>query len=356
VLSDYDLSPSLVAVLAVFVITAILFLRSLRNLQALPKLSRAASTAQADCMVVIPARDEEDCIARAVKSFPNDTVIVVDDHSTDATAEEASKAGAGVLPAPPLPKGAVGKPHACMVGGRVLTSRWILFADADTWYDEGFLDSAVAGAESAGLDFLSVHLTPTSQSLAEHLLVPYLSAVFFSGASLRRDPTAVFSGRCLLVRREAYEFVGGHAPVLRFLPEDVKLAALAHRHRLKFSVARAAQLGHVRLYAGWRGIWAGIERDAFRLAQVSPAAGILILLTAACAALWFPMAAWLWMNEYREVAGASAVLFLALLSPWYGVLRVLLAPMAVYLAIPFLFHGLLGALIGRSITWKGRVI
>src|SRR5262249_28414270 len=108
----------------------------------------ASGEAPPDCMVVIPARNEESNIARAVTSFPHDTVIVVDDHSEDGTAEAARKAGAGVLPAPALVRGAVGKSNACGAGARVLNSRWVLFADADTWYDPGFLDAAVACAEA----------------------------------------------------------------------------------------------------------------------------------------------------------------------------------------------------------------
>jgi hypothetical protein len=360
VFSDYVFSPSLTAALVLVALTSFLFARSWRNLRALPKLPPSSSAALPDCMVVIPARNEERCIGRAVRSLPPDTVIVVDDHSTDATADEARKAGAGVLPAPPLPPGAVGKSHACMVGARVLTSRWVLFADADTWFEPGFLDSAVAAAEAGGVYLLSLHLNPAPQSLAEYLLLPYFSALFFSAANPRRVPAAVFSGRCLLVQREAYEFLGGHAPVLKYLAEDVKLAALAQRHRLRFSVARAGKLGHVRLYAGWRGIWAGVERDALRVAQLNPAIGLVILLTAACAALWIPAVAWLWLDGQPEAAGGFALLLLVLLGPWYGtwygVPRVLLAPFAIYAAIPFLLHGLLGSLRSRRITWKGRII
>src|SRR5580765_4475669 len=87
-----------------------------------------------DCMVVIPARNEEDVIERAVSSLPHDTVIVVDDRSTDSTADRARKAGAGVLPAPDLPRNAYGKSNACIAGARPLRSKWILFADADTWF------------------------------------------------------------------------------------------------------------------------------------------------------------------------------------------------------------------------------
>jgi chlorobactene glucosyltransferase len=308
-------------------------------------------------MVVIPARNEEGVVGGAVQSFPPDTVIVVDDRSTDRTAEEAREAGAGVVEAPPLAKGALGKANACMAGAKILTSRWILFADADTRYQKDFLNSAVQCADDAGLALLSVHLTPRPETLAEHLLEPYAAALFFSGASLQQDPAAIFNGQCILARRVAYEFIGGHAAVWKYLAEDVKLALLAQRHRMGFAVARAADLGHVRSYAGWKGAWSGIERNAFRFVQVNPWTSLTILLTALCAALWLPLAAWLWFTGHRVAPAVLVFLVLLQLRPWYGNgLRVLLAPLAVYAALPILVHGLISALANRPIEWKGRTV
>src|SRR5258708_12962388 len=93
-------------------------------------------------MVIIPARNEEKIIARAVKSLPPDSVIVVDDASSDKTAEIARQAGAGVVKAPKISGGMVGKASACAEGARLLSSRWIVFADAHTWYKPAFLESA----------------------------------------------------------------------------------------------------------------------------------------------------------------------------------------------------------------------
>jgi chlorobactene glucosyltransferase len=348
------LPPSLGAAIALAVVLSLLLLRARQNYRGVPELTRTSTDPPPDCMVVIPARDEEQSIARAVKSFPPDTVIVVDDQSADGTAEEARQAGAGVLPAPPLPRGAAGKAHACMAGARVLTSRWVLFADADTWYEPQFLDASVEAAHAAEVDLVSIHPRTESGSLAEHILVPYLAALFFSGASLRGAFPALFSGRCLLVRREAYEFIGGHGAVLKQVFDEVGLAANARRHRLRISAVRAAGLGHVRLYAGWRGIWSGIERDASRLLLAAPHAGVILLFTAACAALWIPLVVRLWTDGTRAAAAALALLPILLLWPWYGIRRVWLAPLAVYAALPFLIHGTLRALAGRPSAWKGR--
>jgi glycosyltransferase involved in cell wall biosynthesis len=304
---------------------------------------------------VIPARNEEGVVGAAVESFPPDSVIVVDDHSTDATAQEAREAGAGVLEAPPLVSGASGKASACMAGARILESRWILFADADTRYEKGFLESAVQYAETSGWALLSVHLTPRARSLAERMIGPYTSALFFSGADPRKDPAAMFNGQCILARRDAYEFLGGHAAVWKYLAEDVMLALLAQRHRIAFAAVRAGKMGRSRNYGGWKSMWRGLERNTFRVVQANPSTGLSMLITAVCSALWLPLAAWLWFTGHRIAPAALVLLVLVQLAPWYrNPVRVLLAPLAIYAALPMLLYSLIGALADRPIEWKGR--
>jgi chlorobactene glucosyltransferase len=308
-------------------------------------------------MVVIPARNEEVHIGRVVKSLPPDTVIVVDDHSEDGTAEEARKCGAGVLPAPDLASGVVGKCNACAAGAHVLTSRWILFADADTWYEPGFLDAVVAAADAAGLNILSVYLQLDPQTLAERILIPYAVALFFCGMNPRLNPSGILNGQCLLVRREAYEFIGGHSAILTSMVEDVKLAELAKRHRMKFGVARTDRLGHVRMHAGLRGIWRGFERNAFRFMLVSPGAGIRILIAASLTALWLPALAFLIADRQPLIATAFFLVPAVLLTPWYRSWpRALLAPLAIYGMLPILFTSAVAAFTGREVEWKGRLV
>src|SRR5258708_30132069 len=124
-------------------------------------------------MVVIPARNEQGNIGPAVRSLPTDSVIVVDDLSEDKTADEARQAGAGVLSAPKPAEGAVGKSNACMEGARVLTSRWVLFADADTRFQPGAVNALVGAAEVNKIDFLSVYLKPEFKTLWESAVAPY---------------------------------------------------------------------------------------------------------------------------------------------------------------------------------------
>lgn len=346
--------PALWVALALVIAMTGFLMKARLNYLAIPNVPpRPPGPEPPDCMVVIPARNEQACIVRAVRGFPHDTVIVVDDHSEDSTAEAARQAGAGVLPAPELEPGAIGKSKACLAGARVLTSRWILFADADTWVEPGCLDSVVAFAETADVSFLSVYLRPEWETLGERVMGPLALALFFSGVSPRRDPRAVFNGQCLLVLREAYEFVGGHSPVLTSMIEDVKLAALAERHRLKFAVARTSGIGHVRL----RDLWSGIERNAFRFLQVPLRSGVSILFATLTLTLWAPVLAWLLTDRKWLAAGVFALAPTLLLGSWYrNALAALLAPLAIYAVAPAVFNGLTAALTGRRVKWRGRTI
>lgn len=301
-------------------------------------------------MVVIPARNEEGNIGPAVRSLPPDSVIVVDDFSDDKTADEAREAGAGVLPAPPPLDGTVGKSNACLEGARVLTSRWILFADADTRFNPGAVNAMVAAAEAGQIEFLSVYLKPEFQTLSESAIAPYGVALYFCGINPRADPASAFNGQCVLVKRNAYEFVGGHRAVLRYVCEDVKMADLAQRHRLKFAAARAPKLGSVRIHP------ADFARNASRFVLVRWWRGAWVALTATAWMLWLPALVFLFVRGQF----AAAVVWLAapsvFLGVWYGRARAILAPIGIYAILPRLLEGAIGAMTNRHFEWKGRVI
>ncbi len=323
--------------------------RSRWSYHGLAELTAGTSPA-VDCMVVIPARNEEGNIGAVVRSLPPDSVIVVDDFSTDHTAEEARAAGAGVLPAPQPITGAVGKSNACMEGARVLRSRWILFVDADTRFEPGFIESAVAAAEAGKIDFLSVYLRAECRTLWESTLSPYGVALYFSGISPRADPASAFNGQCVLVNRAAYEFIGGHKAVWGDVCEDLKLAALAKRHRMKFVSMRAPRLGRVHIRP------ADFVRNARRFAQVKLWRGMSVVFTAVVWALWLPLLVILFARHQFAPAITWALVPSVFLSPWYGWARALLAPFGIYAILPGVLRGAVGAVTGHHVEWKGRVI
>jgi hypothetical protein len=352
VLSEFDAGMSLWVGLAVTLMVCAFFVRAFWNLLAVPKIRPRPGDPAPDCMVVIPARNEELAIARVVASLPHDSVIVVDDHSEDGTAEAARKAGAGVVTAPDLERGALGKSNACLAGARLLQSRWILFTDADTWFEPGFLQAAVAAAAAQELAFLSIHLWPTGETFLERLLAPLATAFTYAGMRARIDPVGAFLGQCMLVRRDGYEFLGGHATVLNAFAEDVKLATIARRHRLNFGVARAGSLGH----AHFREPSESLRHAGYRLMLLDRSAGITVTSGAALLALWPLAVLWMALDGSYTFAAAFLLAPIAMALAWCRSPFALLLPLAVYAAAAQLWSGLLAALTGRKIGWKDRMI
>jgi 4,4'-diaponeurosporenoate glycosyltransferase len=77
-----------------------------------------ATKGAVEVSVIVPARNEEANLARCLQSLTGQSdvsyeVIVVDDHSTDRTAEIARNFPVRVMEADPLPPGWAGKCNAC---------------------------------------------------------------------------------------------------------------------------------------------------------------------------------------------------------------------------------------------------
>ena len=163
----------------------------------------------------------------------------------------------------------------------------------------------------------------------------------------------MFNGQCMLVRRDAYEFVGSHGAVMNTMIDDVKLAALARRHRLKFGTARADRLSHMRL----RDPFDSFHRGAYRFIVLSSWMGVMVMIAATVAALWAPMLAWLVLSGDRVAALVFGLMPSIVTLPWYrNPLRALVAPLAIYGMLPIAWGGMLGALSGSTVEWKGREI
>ena len=188
-------------------------------------------TAMADVTIVIPARDEAHNLPLLLDSLTAShvvpaEVIVVDDHSTDATAAVAAEHGVRVLEAPPLPPGWLGKSWACHTGASAARSSRLLFLDADT--------RLAPGALALMLETLDVHgglisVQPSHHTERSH---EQLSAVFNvvsllgSGAFAARPPLRqrLAFGPCLLTSAVDYHRSGGHEAVRGDVVEDIALA------------------------------------------------------------------------------------------------------------------------------------
>lgn len=185
--------------------------------------------------VIVPARNEEACLEACLESLVAQIgvafeVILVDDGSTDRTREIAqSFSSVRLVDASPPPAHWTGKSNAIAAGAAVARGEWLLFTDADTVHKPGSLARAVTEARQRRVALLSYSPEQEVRGFWEKAVMPVIFAELaatFPPARVSdpRSPAAAANGQYILVAREAYDAVGGHAAVSDSLLEDVALA------------------------------------------------------------------------------------------------------------------------------------
>jgi glycosyltransferase involved in cell wall biosynthesis len=245
--------------------------------------------------VIIPARDEEASLGSCLESLVSQTgvtfeIIVVDDHSTDRTAEiAASFPIVRVIEAGPLPAGWTGKNNAVTTGARAARGSWLLFTDADTVHMPGSLARALAEAEEHHADLLSYSPEQIAVTFWEMAVLPVVFAELArqyppSRVSDQNSPEAAANGQYMLITREAYEAVGGHAFVATSVLEDVALARAMKSSGSKIRFRYAADAVRTRMYRNFSQLREGWTKN---LALLFPSPGWLALkILLLWASLW----------------------------------------------------------------------
>ncbi|MBZ5506792.1 MAG: glycosyltransferase [Acidobacteriia bacterium] len=222
--------------------------------------------------VIIPARNEEDCIGRCVQSLVTQQgisfqITVVDDGSTDRTRVIAeSFTGVQVLSAGELKPGMTGKCNALITGATGSTAIWLLFTDADTYHYPGSLAASVQEAASRNVALLSYSPEQETASWWELAVMPVVFAELMRIYPPERvndpaDSTVAANGQYILVRREVYETLGGHGILPLNILEDIELAKIfkASGHRIWFR--QGAGLVRTRMYRSFRAMWEGWTKN-----------------------------------------------------------------------------------------------
>jgi chlorobactene glucosyltransferase len=355
------------------------------NLAAIPRLSRQAPAPPGETLpslsIVIPARNEERDIAAAVRShlaqdYEDLEVVVVEDRSTDATARILEELAAGnprlrIIPGEEPRPGWLGKPGALARGAAAARGEMLLFADADVRYDPRCASEAVLHLTRHRIDLLALVPRMEARGFWENVLMPNLLFLFYCGPAFlaNRDRTrwlAVGGGAGNLVRRTAYEAIGGHAALKDSVIDDVKLALLLKRAGYRTQVVRAEDRIAVRMYRGFREVWNGFSKNAAYL--FSGGMGILLFAFLAATLLLSVLPVAVLVGAAAGASVPSADLLLAAL----GLGLLVATRMALALAIgeplwPAWTHPILAVvwtgIIGRSLylrvirrrlIWRGR--
>src|ERR1700722_13648745 len=268
-----------------------------------PRAGAANGAAWPDVAAVIPARNEAAMLpvvlpALLGQDYPGTlTVIVVDDCSTDGTAQVAAALAPDpgrpgrpgralrVLAGAPLPPGWAGKVWAMAQGlAHARTGAgdnqgddegYVLFTDADIAWHQGALRDLVRAAESGDRDLVSQMALLRTATGWERVVVPAFVYFFaqlypFARVNSTRSRTAAAAGGCMLVRRDALARSGGLAPIRGARIDDVALGQVIKGQRGRCWLGLSTEVVSVRPYPRLADLWQMVARSAYIQLRYSP--------------------------------------------------------------------------------------
>ncbi|GAB5374682.1 MAG: glycosyltransferase [Acuticoccus sp.] len=335
-------------------------------------------------LAIVPARDEADVLPRTLplllaQEVPGGfSVLLVDDHSTDGTAEVARRLAAeadlsarlDIVQSKPLPAGWTGKLWAMRCGLAAADAAGtaaprILFTDADIAWQPGALAGLVAESERRGAVLASLMVRLRAASAAERWLIPPFVYFFRMLYPFRwvADPhrrTAAAAGGAMLIDRAALQRAGGLAAIRTALIDDVAMGTLMKREGpVWLGLTKAVH--SVRAYASVGDVRAMVVRSAYAELRYSP---WRLLVAIAGLALTFvvPPVAALWGDgAVARLAGLAAWAAMALsfapMAALYGVglWRGVLLPAVAALYGVFTVESAVRSWRGEGGRWKGRI-
>ena len=233
--------------------------------------------------VLIPARNEEarlgPCLSTISDSdYPILEILVLDDHSTDGTAQLVEQRTKGdsrirLLSGKSLPEGWVGKPWACHQLSKEAKGDYLLFVDADTRFSDITIANAVTLAHEEKADLISLWPYLESLTWSERLVIPFvhLFILFYlphwAKGSLRCFGAA--NGQFVLFRRDAYEKIKGHESVYNHMVEDIAIARNMRAAGFKVLNLDGTNPGHsialvrCRMYTRFSEVWEGFTKNLY---------------------------------------------------------------------------------------------
>jgi chlorobactene glucosyltransferase len=327
---------------------------------------------------IVPARNEERNIDRcasgiAAQDYANLEFVFVDDDSTDATPDILARYAARdsrvkIVHTGGKPDDWNGKQWACHSGAEQAAGEWLCFMDADTYAEPELISRTLAFALAHDIDMLTLQPWYELRGLWERVVLPtglaQLLIVF--PPDRVNDPNRKLSmanGQFILIRRDVYDAIGGHASVKDCMMDDFPLAERVKGAGYRLYIADGSSVMRVRLYTNLQEIWAGSIKAAVEItggwliSTLTFLALFLFNVLPAFLLVWAiltgnPEATWV-----MSVAVSIQLMFHAFVRmagfrvpPWSSVAY----PFGSVIMTVILLDGMIRLASGGEIKWKGR--
>ena len=340
----------------------------LGRLRGCGKNETAAAEIARELSIIIPARNEENNLPKLLRSLAEQSIrpkeiIVVDDASTDRTAEIARQHSAKVVASQPLPDGWRGKTWACRQGAQIATGKFFLFLDADTWFEPDGVARALSEFPAKDGGALSIAPHHRVQNFHEQFSA-FFNLIMLAGTgafTLRGDRMAKpgLLGQFLLIDRASYEKVGGHEMVKGRILENFWLAKQLQTANVPTRCRTGRSVFSFRMYPeSWRQLVEGWTKGFASGAGQTPPPLLRLIIIWLGGIFFAPIAIftqgnpWWWLAVYALCAAQTGWL-LRRAGTFHR-----LVPVFYPLFVLFFFAVFARSVFrsGKSVNWKGREI
>ena len=331
--------------------------------------------------IVLPVRDQAATVVECLDSlvnidYPNKEIIVVEGQSSDSTREllQQYSTQVRVVEEDPLPQRWVGKNWACHLGYKQARGELLLFTDGDSIHSRDSLTRTVSFLQSTGADMVTLAPGAILKTFWERVLQPpiFLLIMLFVGGKWVNDDTrgnSLGNGQYMLLRRSAYEKVGGHEAVRSRIVEDYSLARLLKLAGLRIRIVTAQSALGVRMYSGFREVWKGWRKNFYEVSDNHKLARAVLRMLLLFSFLVLPFAVlgygmFLVPTNPFNLFLFAGIFMVGLL--WLGVMLFyravsisrlygLLFPLAIIIYIGIGLDSTVRGALGLGVPWKGRV-
>jgi len=211
--------------------------------------------------ILVPMRNEENNVSAVVASIQNSQGLsdwnftVLDDSSTDRTAEILRASSVNIIDGISLPEGWLGKNWACHQLAERSQSEYLVFIDADVRLHPLAVASSITAMNAWGWDFNSPYPQQIALTFLERLFQPLLQWSWLASVPLRFaerlriSSMTIANGQFFIVKRAAYLKVGGHEAIRGEVLDDLRLARTLIDGGFAGGVAEGSAVAQTRMYS-----------------------------------------------------------------------------------------------------------